>query len=43
MFFFPLFLQEQIRIKYKISYAFDEQTFSEAEEVKTLPVLNDLF
>lgn len=33
--------REQIRLKYKISYAYDDVTYNEMEEVKTLPILSD--
>ena len=37
-----LFFKEQIRLKYKINYAFDDLVFNEADELKSLPIVIDL-
>jgi ADP-ribosylation factor-binding protein GGA len=34
--------REQIRLKYKISYSYDDVNYNEMEEVKTLPILDSL-
>ena len=36
------FQQEPVRLKYKISYTYEEKDYVENDEVKNFPLLNDL-
>lgn len=34
--------KEQIRLKYKVSYCYDDTVYNEMEDVKSLPILESL-